>query len=76
MTLSAPLSETEVRGLVTIKWSPEAYRKVASSKGQLISKGLFGVIVSTKKPTSFLRIYALASKKSSKQKTLLYNYDK
>ena len=32
-------------------------------KGQLISKGLFGVIVSTIKPTIFLRISALASKK-------------
>ena len=42
-----------------------------SPKGQLISKGLFGVIVSTKKPTIFLRISALASKKSSNQKTLL-----
>ena len=30
MTLSAPLSETEVRGLVTIKWSSEAYCIVAS----------------------------------------------
>ena len=50
--------------------------KATAAKGQLISKGLFGVIVSTKKPTSFLRISALASKKSSKQKTLLYIYDK
>ena len=38
-------------------------------KGQLISKGLFGVIVSTKKPTKFfLRISGLASKKRSDQK--------
>ena len=29
-------------------------------KSQLISKGLFGVIVWTKKPTKFLRISALA----------------
>ena len=35
-----------------------------TTKGQLISKGLFGVIVWTKKPTKFfLRISALASKK-------------
>jgi hypothetical protein len=33
-------------------------------KGQLISKGLFGVIVSTKKNNEFfLRIFALASKR-------------
>ena len=39
------------------------------SKGQLISKCLFGAIVSTKKPTNiFLRISALASKKRSNQK--------
>ena len=39
-------------------------------KGQLISKGLFGVIVSTKKSKQFfLRISALVSKKSSNQKT-------
>ena len=47
----------------------------AFSKGQLILKELFGVIISTKKPT-FLRISALASKESSNQKTLLYNYVK
>ena len=47
-----------------------------NTKGQLISKGLFGVIVSTKIPTIFSRISALASKKSSNQKTLLYNYGK
>ena len=51
MTLSAPLSETEVRGLVTIKWSPEAYRKVMSSNTshleayagffRLLMKGIF-----------------------------------
>jgi hypothetical protein len=29
-------------------------------KGQLISKGLFGVFKSTKKPTIFVRISALA----------------
>ena len=34
------------------------------SKGLLISKGLLGVIVLTKKPTNFLRISTLASKKS------------
>ena len=39
------------------------------SKGQLISKGLFDVIVSTKNPTNFfLRISTLASKKRSEQK--------
>ena len=38
-------------------------------KGQLISKGLFDVIVSTKKPTEFfLKISALATKKRSDQK--------
>ena len=48
-----------------------------SPKCQLISKGLFGVIFWTKKPTKKkLRISALASKKSSNQKTLLYNYVK
>ena len=35
----------------------------SSSKGQLISKGLFGVFKSTKKPTVFLRISALTSKR-------------
>ena len=34
----------------------------SSRKGQLISKGNFGVFKSTKKPTFFLRIFALASK--------------
>ena len=48
----------------------------SDSKGQLISKGLFDVNVSTKKPTIFLRISVLASKNSSNQKTLLYNYVK
>ena len=46
------------------------------SKGQLISKGRFGVIVWTKNPTS---ISALASKKTqncSNQKQLLYDYVK
>ena len=41
---------------------------LARAKGQLISKGLFDVIVSTKKQTIFLRISALASKKRSDQK--------
>ena len=49
----------------------------AIDKGQLISKCLFGAIVSTKKPTKFrtMEISALASKKRSNQKnkgTLLY----
>jgi hypothetical protein len=40
-------------------------------------KRLFGVIVSTKKPSNFdLRISALASEKSSNPKTFLYNYVK
>ena len=47
-----------------------------STKGQLISKCLFGVIVWTKKNNElFSRISALASKKRSNQKnkgTLLY----
>ena len=41
------------------------------SKGQLISKGLFGVIVLTKKPTNFLMISALGSNKSSNQKNFI-----
>ena len=46
-------------------------------KGQLISKGLFDVIVSTKKTNEIsLRISALASKKRSDQKTLLHNHVK
>ena len=40
--------------------------KSIATKGQLISKGLYVVIVSTKKTT----------KKSSNQKTLLYKYGK
>ena len=45
------------------------------AKGQLISKCPFDVTVSTKIPTKyFLRISALASKKRSDQKTLLYNH--
>ena len=46
------------------------------TKGQLISKGLFDVIVSTKKTNKiYLRISALASKKRSDQKNkgTLYN---
>ena len=46
-------------------------------KGQLISKGLFGVIVCDQKINEiYLRISALASKISSNQKTLLYDYVK
>ena len=37
-------------------------------KGQLISKGPFDVILSSKKPMIFLRISALAYKKVSDQK--------
>jgi hypothetical protein len=48
--------------------------RMKRAKGQLISKGLLGVIVSTKKTMIFLRISALASENSSNQKTLLYNY--
>ena len=44
------------------------------AKGQLISKGLFCVIMPTKKQLIFYRISTLASKKSSNKKTLLYNY--
>ena len=43
------------------------------AKGRLISKGLFGVIVSTKKPGFLPQV---ASKKSLNQKTLLYDYVK
>ena len=39
-----------------------------SATGQLISKGPFDVIVSSKKPMIFLRISALAYKKVSDQK--------
>ena len=42
-----------------------------TTKGQLISKGLFGVIVLTKKPTNFLMISALGSNKSSNQKNFI-----
>ena len=46
-------------------------------KGQLISKGLFGVIRFDQKNNKIsLRISALAFKKSSNQKTLLYNHVK
>ena len=45
--------------------------EVELGKGQLISKGLFGVIVSTVKLKKNLRISALAPEKSSNQKTLL-----
>ena len=41
----------------------------AAAKGQLISKGPFGVIVPTRKPTKFfLKISALGSKKRSIKK--------
>ena len=45
-------------------------------KGQLISKGLFGAKLDQNNNEIFLRISALASKRSSNQKTLLYNYVK
>jgi hypothetical protein len=48
----------------------------ALHKGQFISKGLFGIIISTKNQRIFLRISALAFKKISNQKNLLYNYVK
>ena len=38
------------------------------AKGQLVSKGLFGVIVLTQKPTIFSRISALATEKRLDQK--------
>ena len=41
---------------------------INAAKGQLISKGLFEFIVTTKKPTIFLWISALASKKRLDQK--------
>ena len=46
------------------------------SKGQLISKCLFGVIVGTKKNEIFSRISALASKKWLNQKLYYTNYVK
>ena len=45
----------------------------AGAKGQLISKGLFDVIISTKKQTIFLRIIALASKKTQIKKESFWN---
>ena len=42
----------------------------SAAKGQLTSKELFGVIVWTKKPTIFLKISALASKKRLNQKKI------
>ena len=53
------------------------YCTVAPSKGQLISKGLFVChCLDQKSNEMFLKISALAFKKSSTQKTLLYNYVK
>ena len=43
--------------------------KILIIKGQLISKCPFGVFKSPKKPTKFLMISALASKKRSNQKS-------
>ena len=46
-----------------------------SVKGQLISKCLFGAILSTKKTTEFIKNFALASKKRSNERNksaLLY----
>ena len=57
-------------------FAPEEVITSSSTKGQLISKCLLGAIVSTKKPTKILRISALASIKSSNEKTLLYKYVK
>ena len=48
--------------------------KLRDIKGQLISKCLLGVIVSTKKPTNFLRISALASKERLNQKLYSNKY--
>ena len=50
---------------------------IFSAKGQLISKCPFGVKTSSKKTNEiFSKISALASKKSSNQTALLYNYVK
>ena len=49
-------------------FNAKCHWKDDTAKGQLISKGLFDVTVSTKKQTFFLRISALASKKRSNQK--------
>ena len=46
------------------------------TKGQLISKGLFDVIVSTKNQRNFLWIPALASKKKLNQKLYYTKYVK
>ena len=45
-------------------------------KGQLISKGLFDVIVWTKNQRNSLKDFCPSLKKSSNQKTLFYNYVK
>ena len=44
---------------------------IFTTKSHLISKCLFGVIVSTKIPTIFLKISVLASKKRANQKKSL-----
>ena len=65
---SAVTQLTAMKHFFTSLFSPN-FVPETQTKGQLISKGLFGVIVWTKTSTKFiLRISALASKKRSNQK--------
>ena len=47
------------------------YSKTAKIEVKLISKGLFGVIVSTKKPTDFLKDFCPSLKKEFKSKNFI-----
>ena len=51
--------------VLTNNYHFRSYFLLVCSKGQLISKGLFDVIVWTKKPTKFFKDFCLASKKRS-----------
>ena len=53
---------------IVLNLTPQLIYQSYLTKGHLISKGLFDVIVLTKKPTKVLRISALASKRRSDQK--------
>jgi hypothetical protein len=58
-----------VQAAILTEFLKEEAIDMKKDKGQLISKRLFDVIVSTKKPTKFvLGISALASKKKSDKK--------
>ena len=59
-------------GSLILNGKPNTYpHKATNTKGQLISKNPFGVIVSTKIATKFKRISALASTKSI---LFIFNY--